>query len=203
MVQIIIRIVCVIAIMCSLLYEMIVIQGSLCWSTIVDSFHWYDWIVVVLSIFFTLGSICFEADRKETDDVDDYVGGRIINIILCAALVWKSINLQQDLPYTLDMLLPIVTIVGLFSIFNFLFFLVTLLVAFGTYFVLNYSRLEGSWLYLTISGIIIVGLIIMINMTIDRKAAKKRKELEEENDFMREKLKEKYKNEYKWWKFWN
>jgi uncharacterized membrane protein len=189
--------------MCSLLYEMIVIQGSLCWSTIVDSFHWYDWIVVVLSIFFTLGSICFEADRKETDDVDDYVGGRIINIILCAALVWKSINLQQDLPYTLDMLLPIVTIVGLFSIFNFLFFLVTLLVAFGTYFVLNYSRLEGSWLYLTISGIIIVGLIIMINMTIDRKAAKKRKELEEENDFMREKLKEKYKNEYKWWKFWN
>lgn len=203
MFQSIIRIVCVIAILCSLLYEMIVIQGSLRWSAIVDSFHWYDWIVVVLSIFFTIVSIAFEADRKETDDVDDYVGGRIVNIILCAALLWKSINLQQDLPYTLDILLPIVTIIGLFSIFNFLYFLVSLLVAFGTYFVLNYSILEGFWLYLTIFGIIIVGLIIMINMTIDRNAARKTKELEEENDFMRSELKERYKNENKWWKFWN
>ena len=159
--QKIMRIICIVALQGLLLYEMIVIQGSFQWSGITESFRWYDYIVIIISLWLTMFSVIAECGELDDTDDDSYIAGRVTNVLICAFLLWKTINLQPFLPYTPHAVLTGMITIGLFTIFNFLCFLVSLLAFLAICFVWNYSGFDGFALFFAISIIIVMSLILI------------------------------------------
>ena len=189
-----------------LLYEFLFIQRM-------ASFRWYDWLAIVLCIMGAIISIGYEVsmdddDKYDWDEIGDsgYVVARLSNLLTCGLLVWKSVMLQQALPLSLPFFGACVITIGLFSVFNFYYWLVSLVSAFGIFYVIYHLQLSGWLFYIAIVGIVLVTLFIMliIASAVDHYWVEigKRIRAEEENKVLLQLQLEEERRKNKWWKFW-
>lgn len=216
--QIVLRIIFIILFACLLIYELCVQSIPL---------TWIDWIILFVfilgGVISILGEICYADDAyTERFNIYDYDRifkkgfwfFRLVNATLCAYLLWKSNEFQEMLPISKTLCLGVLVVIGLFLVLNFYYWLIGLLTILSALFVWGNSGLQGVWLYTASIGTIIIGVIVMFIVAINinswrwdqsraRIAARKARELEEENEFMRRELRKKLENENKWWKFWN
>lgn len=140
------------------LYEMIAIQSM-------SRFRWYDWvciIVLTLLALWNIGGEFFvdEEDKQKVLTADDeqvYWFSRVLSLVIFAGCLWKLYSLQVNSSW----LYVFVITCGLFAVFNFYYWIVSLLVAFGIFYVIHDVGFNGWVLYLSIAGIAIVGLVIM------------------------------------------
>ena len=203
---------------CMLIYELCVQPIPL---------TWVDWLI--LFIFILGGTISIIGEISYADDaytkrfnIYDYDRMfkkgfwffRLINAALCTYLLWKSYDLQEILPITKTVCFGVLVVVGLFLILNFYYWLIGLLTILSALFVWKNSGLQDVWLFTASLGTIVLGVVVMFIVAINinnwrwdqsraRVAARKARELEEENEFMRRELRKKLEDENKWWKFWN
>ncbi len=142
-------------------YELFGVQSA--------SLRWYEWVIMIIltigAIFSLIGECSVDEDDKVEFD-DAYIFVRIINFVLLCGLIWKTCNLQSELPISQSWALVVVLGIGLFAVFNFLYYLIALLTTGGIFFILRHTGLEGFWLYLLIAGVLAIGIGTMIRITI-------------------------------------
>ena len=153
-------------------YELFAVQSV--------SLRWYEWLVLVLFTIGMISSVAGECgtDEKSKSEFDDgYIVCRIINVVILCGLLWKTFNIQSDMPISINLALFIILIIGLFAVFNFLYYLIAILMAGSFFIILKHTSLEGIWLYLSIAGIAVVGFGSMIGIMTaieEKKDAEKR-----------------------------
>ena len=160
----IIRIVCVAILQAILLWELIFVQS--------ESLRWYDWLIVGC---FAVGVlIAYTIWNPVPDDLDievGYVYTRIINAVLLCCVLWKTSLLSLLLPIPLALALSLVLFVGLYSIFNTIYYLISLLVAGSIGLMAVSSVIVGLWKFPAILVVILIGTGIMAgvyNIVMDR-----------------------------------
>ena len=174
--QSIIRLISVVLLQGMLYYELFGVQS--------ESLRWYEWVILVILTIGLLFSVIGECSVDEDDKSeykDYYFVVRIINTVILCGLLWKTCSIQSELPVSLTWALFAVLGVGLFSVFNFLYYLIALLTTGGVFFILRHTSLEGFWQYLVIAGVIAIGIGAMIGIMIaiaEKKAAERRAERE-------------------------
>ena len=170
----IIRIVCVAILQAILLWELIFVQSG--------SLRWYDWLIVGCFAVGVLFSILKEliTDEYEKGDIEfdfdldieaGYVYTRIINAVLLCCVLWKTSLLSLLLPIPLALALSLVLFVGLYSIFNTIYYLISLLVAGSIGLMAVSSVIVGLWKIPAILVVILIGTGIMAgvyNIVMDR-----------------------------------
>ena len=170
----IIRIVCVAILQAILLWELIFVQS--------ESLRWYDWLIVGCFAVGVLFSILKEliTDEYEKGDIEfdfdldievGYVYTRIINAVLLCCVLWKTSLLSLLLPIPLALALSLVLFVGLYSIFNTIYYLISLLVAGSIGLMAVSSVIVGLWKIPAILVVILIGTGIMAgvyNIVMDR-----------------------------------
>ena len=170
----IIRIVCVAILQAILLWELIFVQS--------ESLRWYDWLIVGCFAVGVLFSILKEliTDEYEKGDIEfdfdldievGYVYTRIINAVLLCCVLWKTSLLSLLLPIPLALALSLVLFVGLYSIFNTIYYLISLLVAGSIGLMAVSSVIVGLWKFPAILVVILIGTGIMAgvyNIVMDR-----------------------------------
>ena len=170
----IMRIVCVAILQAILLWELIFVQS--------ESLRWYDWLIVGCFAVGVLFSILKEliTDEYEKGDIEfdfdldievGYVYTRIINAVLLCCVLWKTSLLSLLLPIPLALALSLVLFVGLYSIFNTIYYLISLLVAGSIGLMAVSSVIVGLWKIPAILVVILIGTGIMAgvyNIVMDR-----------------------------------
>lgn len=170
----IMRIVCVAILQAILLWELIFVQS--------ESLRWYDWLIVGCFAVGVLFSILKEliTDEYEKGDIEfdfdldievGYVYTRIINAVLLCCVLWKTSLLSLLLPIPLALALSLVLFVGLYSIFNTIYYLISLLVAGSIGLMAVSSVIVGLWKFPAILVVILIGTGIMAgvyNIVMDR-----------------------------------
>ena len=170
--QSVIRLISVVFLQGMLLYELFGIQSA--------SLRWYEWaILTVLTIGMAISLIaeCTIDEYDKSEYKDNYVIIRIINALILCGLLWKTFSIQSELPISLTWTLIAIFGIGLFSIFNFLYYLVALLTTGCVFFALTKTNHEGFWQYIITTVVIIVGVATMIGIMAEvenRKAAERR-----------------------------
>lgn len=170
--QSVIRLISVVFLQGMLLYELFGIQSA--------SLRWYEWaILTVLTIGMAISLIaeCTIEEYDKSEYKDNYVIIRIINALILCGLLWKTFSIQSELPISLTWTLIAIFGIGLFSIFNFLYYLVALLTTGCVCFALTKTNHEGFWQYIITTVVIIVGVATMIGIMVEvenRKTAERR-----------------------------
>jgi hypothetical protein len=157
--QSVFRVISIVILQGMFIYELFAVQSA--------SLRWYEWVLLIL---FTLGMISSVAGECGTDEDaksefdDGYIVCRIFNVVILCGLLWKTFNIQLEMPISISWALFIILVIGLFAVFNFLYYLIAILMAGSLFFILKHTSLEGILLYLSIAGAAVVGFGSMIGI---------------------------------------
>ena len=223
--------------------RMICIVFMLAMIIILVKFHsfclsWYEWIVFSVICIGTITSIIIEFRYKCLYKryflyamwTDWVFFSRAINLGISIILFWYTIQSKSFLGDYYGLILISEVIIGLFTVFNFYYWIMSLVILLATLFIWEHLQSNIIWMYCAISVIIIIGLIFMMifsyllaiyrcykkleisheqlsekHKNLERNLQSLRnkyREINEENQFLLEQYAESLQKENKWWKFW-
>ncbi len=163
----VLRIVCLVCLLTILLLELFIVQP--------ESLVWYDWLLLAYSTIFVIPSLIkeFITDEEEKKHIEfdfnldfevGYVYTRIVNAVLMGCVIWKTCLLSQQLPIPIILAWCLILSIGLYTIFNSIYYFISLLMTGSIVYILESSTIVGLWQIPAILTVVATGVGIMVYM---------------------------------------